>query len=190
MSDHQKHEAEKLARQAGVTLRRLRKGKQLSLQDLADLTSVSKLTLGKIERGEANPSLTVMWKIANGLQIPLSTLLAEEQEIVISRKHEGNKVLSADESLTLESVFSTRGFDAIETHRAFLKPGTEYITDAHQSGVVEYITVMEGRARIQIQDDFYDLETYDAIKFRADQLHGYHNPCEEPAVLYFVMMYT
>ncbi|KMM39091.1 helix-turn-helix domain-containing protein [Guptibacillus hwajinpoensis] len=190
MSDKELKEAEKLARQVGITLRGIRKERSISLQELADLTEVSKLTLGKIERGEANPSLTIIWKIANGLAIPISTLLAETQEVVISRKNEGNKVLSANEALTLEPMFTNSGYGSIETHRAFLKAGGEYVADAHQDGVIEYVTVMEGSVTVQVQDQMYELQTYDSIKFNANQKHGYLNYGSTPATLHFVMIYT
>lgn len=54
-----------LAKQVGSKLRKIRQERGMSIQQLADRTDVSKLTLGKIERGEANPSLTVIWRIAN-----------------------------------------------------------------------------------------------------------------------------
>ncbi|MDO6654301.1 helix-turn-helix domain-containing protein [Anaerobacillus sp. 1_MG-2023] len=173
-----------------MTLRAIRKKREISLQELATLTDVSKLTLGKIERGEANPSLTVIWKIANGLSIPISSLLAEKEEVVISRKNVGNKVLSSNEALTLEPMFTDSGYGSLETHRAFLEPMGEYYADAHQEGVIEYVTVMEGRATVQVQEQTYELNTYDSIKFRADQKHGYLNPNSEGAVLHFVMIYT
>ncbi|XBD02133.1 XRE family transcriptional regulator [Pseudalkalibacillus hwajinpoensis] len=183
-------DAEKVAKQVGHTLRRIRKERNISLQELAEFTEVSKLTLGKIERGEANPSLTVIWKIANGLSIPISTLLAETQQVAISRKNEGNKVLSTNEELMLEPMFTNAGYGSIETHRAFLKPGGEYYADAHQAGVIEYVTVMEGSVMVQVKNEFYELNTYDSIKFSADQEHGYLNRNSTPAVLHFVMIYT
>lgn len=160
------------------------------MQELAEITEVSKLTLGKIERGEANPSLTIIWKIANGLAIPISTLLAETQEVVISRKNGGNKVLSANDALTLEPMFTNSGYGSIETHRAFLKAGGKYVADAHQNGVIEYVTVMEGSVTVQVQDQMYELQTFDSIKFNANQKHGYLNYGSTPATLHFVMIYT
>lgn len=184
------NDPEKLAKQVGLTLRGIRKIRGISLQELGEITDVSKLTLGKIERGEANPSLTVIWKIANGLSIPISSLLTEKKDVVISRKNEGNKVLSANEALTLEPMFSTSSYGSVETHRAFLKPHSDYLAEAHQPGVIEYVTVMAGTIQVKVQDAFYELEQYDSIQFHADQPHGYLNPSPEPAVLHFVMMYT
>ena len=189
MGDQKETNAQKLAQQVGETLRAIRKKRKISLQELAEVTEVSKLTLGKIERGEANPSLTVIWKIANGLSIPISSLLAEKKEVVISRKNEGNKVLSSNEELTLEPMFTSGGYGSLETHRAFLKPGGQYYAEAHQEGVIEYVTVMEGKATVQVQDETYELNMHDSIKFKADQRHGYLNPSDELVVLHFVMIY-
>ncbi|WP_431309001.1 helix-turn-helix domain-containing protein [Halalkalibacter lacteus] len=185
-----KYEAEKIAKQVGETLRKIRKERGMSLQQLAETTDVSKLTLGNIERGEANPSLTVIWKIANGLSIPLSFLLQENEEVKISRKHRGNKVLSANEACTLEPMFEGTHHGSSEIHRAFLKPNSEYKPGAHQLGVTEYVTVMSGEVKIKIEDEYYHLYEYDSIKFSGDKKHAYINPTSSTTVLHFVMTYS
>ncbi|MGO4890028.1 helix-turn-helix domain-containing protein [Anaerobacillus sp. MEB173] len=184
------NDAEKIAKQIGETLRKIRKEKGMSLQDLANITGVSKLTLGNIERGEGNPSLTVIWKIANGLTIPISALLQEKQEVIISRKNKGNKILSTNEACTLEPMFDAANYGSLEIHRAFLKPNSTYSPGAHQSGVIEYVTVMEGELKIQIDDDFYHLYQYDSIKFDGGRKHAYSNPTDKETVLHFVMTYA
>lgn len=189
--DHHKiNNVEKLAKQIGETLRKIRLERKISLQELAELTEVSKLTLGNIERGEANPSLAVIWKIANGLTIPISALLNESNEVVISRKNEGNKVVSANEACTLEPIFDTSSYGSMEIHRAFLKPNSEYCPGSHQLGVVEYVTVMKGEIMIKVQDEKYHLYEYDSIKFNGDFEHTYINPTNSETVIHFVMTYT
>ena len=59
----------------GLRLRKVRQQQGQSLDVLAVKVGVNKLTLGKIERGEGNPTLSVIWKIANGLGVPFSSLL-------------------------------------------------------------------------------------------------------------------
>lgn len=181
---------EKLARHIGKTLRNIRNERGLNLQELAAMTDVSTLTLGKIERGEANPSLTIIWKIANGLSIPISALLVEKQEVQISRVNEGSKVISANDALTLEPMFTSSGYGSLETHRAFLKPDSEYCADAHQPGVIEFVTVMEGSVSVKVQDQLFELGQYDSIKFHADKEHSYINRGATEAVLHFVMIYS
>ncbi|WP_201712752.1 helix-turn-helix domain-containing protein [Rossellomorea arthrocnemi] len=180
----------KLAQHVGKTLRNIRNERSLNLQELSETTGVSTLTLGKIERGEANPSLTIIWKIANGLSIPISSLLMEKQEVQISRKNEGSKVISANESLTLEPMFTSSGYGSLETHRAFLKPDSEYRADAHPPGVIEFVTVMEGTIQVKLGNELFELSEYDSIKFHANKEHSYINSEAMEAVLHFVMIYT
>ncbi|MCM3714541.1 XRE family transcriptional regulator [Alkalihalobacillus oceani] len=189
MNSHM-NDAEALAKHLGATLRKLRQERKMSLQELAEITTVSKLTLGNIERGEANPSLAVIWKIANGLAVPLSVLLNEQKDIQISRCHEGNKVVSANEACTLEPMFEVSSYGSSEIHRAFLQPHSEYRPGAHQQGVTEYVTVMSGRLRIQIEEEHYELNQYDSITFNGDKVHAYQNPTSEITVLHFLMTYT
>ncbi|HAU32993.1 MAG TPA: transcriptional regulator, partial [Lysinibacillus sp.] len=63
-----------LSSQVGMNLREIRKNKRMSLEELASISNVSKLTLGKIERGETNPTVNILWKICRGLHIPLVSL--------------------------------------------------------------------------------------------------------------------
>lgn len=55
-------------------IRRLRDNRQLSLDELARLSGVSRSMLARIERGEGNPTLSTLWKVANGLGLPFDEL--------------------------------------------------------------------------------------------------------------------
>ena len=61
----------------------------MSLDDLAELTGVSKLTLGNIERGETNPTLAIIWKISKGISLPLLALFKSEDTVSLYRAGEG-----------------------------------------------------------------------------------------------------
>ena len=56
-----------LARRVAENLRTQRKNRDLSLDDLARLTGVSRAALSQIETRKTNPSIGVLWKIAAGL---------------------------------------------------------------------------------------------------------------------------
>src|SRR4051812_9478662 len=66
-----------LTRRVAVNLRDRRKDRGLSLDQLALASGVSRAALSQIESCKSNPSLSVLWKIAVGLQIPFSELLGE-----------------------------------------------------------------------------------------------------------------
>ena len=52
----------------GERLREIRVNANLSLDETAKLTGVSKPMLGQIERGQSVPTITTLWKIATGLK--------------------------------------------------------------------------------------------------------------------------
>ena len=56
-------------------LREIRDKRNLSLDQLAQLTGVSKSMLRQIETGRSSPTIATIWKIANGLRVSFTTLL-------------------------------------------------------------------------------------------------------------------
>ena len=65
------------ARQLGEYIRLQRQMADLSLRGMAQLTKVSNAYLSQIERGLHQPSLRVLQAIAEALNIPADTLLAQ-----------------------------------------------------------------------------------------------------------------
>jgi transcriptional regulator with XRE-family HTH domain len=61
----------------GLNVRRLRKERGLSQEDLAGEAGIAMRHLGRIERGEGNPTVEIMGKLAAVLEVHPSALLAE-----------------------------------------------------------------------------------------------------------------
>ena len=57
-------------------IRRIRKAQKLSIDRAAELSGVSKSMWGQIERGLANPTVSVLSRVAQGLHVPLEQLIA------------------------------------------------------------------------------------------------------------------
>ena len=62
----------------GEHLRALRKGKGLSQADLGEQASLNDKYLGELERGDGNPSLEVLQRLAKALEIDLTTLIGDD----------------------------------------------------------------------------------------------------------------
>ena len=56
-------------------LRAMRESRGLSFEQLSDLTGVSKSMLRQIENGKSSPTISTIWKIANGLRVSFTSLL-------------------------------------------------------------------------------------------------------------------
>jgi transcriptional regulator with XRE-family HTH domain len=66
-----------LLRAFGVAVRRLRRERGWSQEEFADRAGVHRTYMGAIERGEQNLSLVSIGRVAAGLGISLSALMAE-----------------------------------------------------------------------------------------------------------------
>lgn len=70
-------ENNQLLEQFGVILKQLRIEKKLTLLDLEVRTGVSEGDISRIENGKKNFTFTTLVKLAKGLDIPVSKLLAK-----------------------------------------------------------------------------------------------------------------
>ena len=62
-------------------LKDIRKGKGLSLEQVSSLTTISKSMLSQLERGEVNPTISTVYKLALGLKVPVTAFTADKPAI-------------------------------------------------------------------------------------------------------------
>lgn len=70
----------------GQLIYRLRKERKISQEQLALDSDVDRTPLGEIERGEANPTIDTLSKIAKVLGQTLGSLIIEAEELNITKK--------------------------------------------------------------------------------------------------------
>lgn len=155
-------------------LKNAREQRGLSLDQLSQLTGVSKSMLRQIETGKSSPTIATIWKIANGLRISFTALL-RKQEIDAEVKS-----FHGDSPLTGESgryrVFPLIPFDphqSFETYYLEIDPGTVYFGEPHQGNIHEYIFVTRGTLEISIDDKVYKIMENEFLKFEANHPHIY-----------------
>ncbi|MCC5813230.1 MAG: helix-turn-helix transcriptional regulator [Leptospira sp.] len=173
-------------------LKVIRHTKNLSLDKLASRCGVSRAMLSQIEQGKSVPTISVLWKIANGLNVPFSDLLKEKRsEGVFLMKHENSKLLySSSKVFSSRALFPFVGNRKTEFYELVLKPGGIEIAEAHQTGTIENIVVVSGKLRLRVGEQVVELEPKDSVYFRADVPHEYSNPTDQETLMYLVMDYT
>lgn len=174
--------------QVGAVLKKLRKEKQLSLDDLSELSGVSKLTLGNIERGETNPTIGMLWKISKSLSIPLMALFSAESSVNLSRAGKGLRIAGDEKTWVIEPIFHNASHE-MEMCRAYLQPNSSYYPEKHHSNTTEFVTVMSGTITINVNQESYTLSEYDSISFCADNDHSYINHSDDVVVLHIILKY-
>jgi putative transcriptional regulator len=61
-------------------LAEIRKARGMTQEQLADILSVSRQTIGSIENGRYNPSLSLAFKIARLFQLPIEEVFIYEED--------------------------------------------------------------------------------------------------------------
>ena len=91
-----------LSKNISVNLKKIRLGKKMSLDDVAEQTGVSKSMLGQIERGDSNPTIGTIGKIVSGLRVTVDdlicapthgTYLVNKEKLTPSKEIEGQYVV-------------------------------------------------------------------------------------------------
>lgn len=68
---------DKILKQFGKNLEVLRKARELSTREFAYLADISHSSVGRLENGETNPSLTTLLKLAEALGVDVTVLVSK-----------------------------------------------------------------------------------------------------------------
>src|SRR5215211_6304215 len=174
----------------GERVRELRRGRRLTLEELAELSGVSRAMISKLERGEKNPTLVVAAKLAEGLDVTLSGLagVEERREVVVVRR-ERLMVMRDPET----------GFERQVLSPNFVGMGVEFISNTipegstsrefppHRRGVEEHVVVEKGTLKATLEGEEYVLQEGDALYFEADVPHRFDNAGKGECSYYLVI---
>ena len=173
-----------------MNLKRIREEKKLSLDKVAQMTGVSKSMLGQIERGESNPTVTTVWKIANGLKISFTSLLNQAQsDTVIISKDDVEPMLEDNGKYKLYPFFPYEDGRRFEVYKVEIEKGGYLSAEPHGQNTQEFITVFDGEVTIRVDDEEYTVKKGDSIRFRADKSHAYHNSGDDLTKASMVIYY-
>jgi transcriptional regulator with XRE-family HTH domain len=174
----------------GGRVRELRRGRGLTLEELAKLSGVSRAMISKLERGEKNPTLVVAAKLTEGLGVTLSRLagMEEGREVVVVPRERRMVMRDAEtgfERQLLSPNFVGRGVEFIRNEIPEGSTSGEF--PPHRRGVEEHIVVERGSLRAILGGEEYLLEEGDAVYFEADVPHRFDNAGEGKCSYYLVI---
>jgi transcriptional regulator with XRE-family HTH domain len=181
-----------LAPVVGKNLRRLRTQRGLSLERLAQASSVSRAMLGQVELGKSAPTINVLWKIARALNVTFSALIdpGSDGGATLLRRADSKLLTSHDGRFTSRALFPFDEPRRVEFYELRLAPGAVESAPAHPAGTTENLVVNAGTLVIEVGREKHQLGEGDSIQFQADVEHVYRNPGTSAALVYLVMTYA
>jgi len=180
-----------LAARVAANLREHRRRRDMSLDQLSQVTGVSRAGLSQIETVKTNPSIGVLWKIASGLGVPFADLIGESNEAVAVLRREDTQVLrSADRKFESRPLMPAGGANQVEVYELRLAARSRHSSDAHGPGTRELVIVLSGSLRMIIDNRSEELSAGDSILFNANVAHTYENAGGSEARYYDVIIYS
>lgn len=173
----------------GSNLKSIRKSRQLTLEALSKLTEVSVSMLGEIERGITNPTITVLWKIAEGLKIPFTDLINEKKPPVAVVHNKDAKIFIDEDGFRITSLFGFDPAKKMEIYYETLEPGAVHESKSHPAGIEEYVLICDGILDLQIGEEKYILSKGDSINFNGNTCHCYRNDGDSVVNAYMILYY-
>ena len=174
----------------GNKLKDIRNKRNLSLDEVAKLTGVSKAMLGQIERGKSNPTVSTLWKIATGLKVSFSLFIDENQDdLKVIDKNDISPIIEDNNRMKLYPIFQFDSNKGFEIFTIELEPDCNHISTPHNDGVEEYIIVTEGQIEMDINGEKFILQKGNSIRFMANKPHSYKNINNNKSVFQNIILY-
>jgi transcriptional regulator with XRE-family HTH domain len=173
------------ARLAG-NVKQLREARSLTQDQMAKVSGIPRATWGHLESGAANPTLSVLHKVAKALQVPIEELTSVPRascrfypKDALPNRRQGDVLVR---SLLPDSI------PGVVIDRMEFPPGGRMTGVPHMPGTREYLTCDTGEIILAVAGEQWTLGPGDVVVFRGDQRHSYRNPATRSAIGYSVVL--
>ena len=177
----------------GERIRHRRRAQNMSLKDVADLSSISIGLLSQIERGLSSPSLRVLASLADALNVGLGNLFDESlsppppsEGTIVVRAGERKKLGFWRTGISKELLTPQTGKSGLEIFLVVIEPGGTtgsqvYTHDGEEGGLV-----LEGQIAIEVESEEHKLSAGDSFRFDSMRPHSFRNLSQTPARVIWV----
>jgi transcriptional regulator with XRE-family HTH domain len=177
---------EPLGERIAANIRSLRGTRGLTQQQMARLSGLPRATWQNLESGGANPTLSVLHKVALALQVTVEELISPPRA-ACRFYAAGSLPLKTRGQVTIAHLLPDH-IPGVLIDRMELPPRSAFAGVPHTDGTREYLTCETGELTLTAAGERWVLRPGDVVVFRGDQKHGYSNPGSKIAVGYSVVL--
>lgn len=189
------HESPQLGVFVGATLKKLRQDQNLTIQDVARLSDISRGMLSRLENGQVMPSLETLCRVCRAVNVSMSQLFKDYDMPDGAARYvpagQGMKVVrrGTKRGHTYELLSYDQGpKKSFEPFLITLDDQSEVFPRFQHSGT-EFIYMLEGRIEYRHGQHTYLLKPGDSLTFSGEIPHGPERLIRMPirflAVIYY-----
>lgn len=171
----------------GERLKRLRLASNLTQEELANRTNLTKGYISQLERDNTSPSLATLGDILEVLGINLADFFKESPQEQTVFKCSNRKLLAdSTEEARVELLIYASQRQEMEPVLVTLAPGAKTREDRQHQGE-EFGFILTGKAMLRLGRQGYELEEGDCFYFSADRRHFLQNIGDTEAKILWVV---
>ena len=171
-----------MARYIAQNIRQLRQSRNLTQEQLSRISGVPRPTWSNLESGAANPTVSVLVKVAAALQVPVEELISPPK--AIAKFYRADSIPKQRRGGVIIRKLLPDHLQGLELDRMELPPGSHMSGVPHRMGTREYLACESGRVELVVSGETYELSAGDVVVFRGDQKHSYSNRGAREAIAY------
>ncbi len=169
----------------GDKIRSIRKSKKLTIVELSEKINVTSGYISQIERDLISPSLAVLKRLSEALDVPLSALFAEESNRNVITIPQNKRIKVKFGNINSELEFITpilNNDDKVNSVEAFLfklKPKTWLSEHTITHAAKACVYILSGEIQCHIGNEIYVVSKGDSICVPENNGHALFNSCNE-----------
>lgn len=163
----------------GEKLKAIRMEKNMTLEEVAKKSCLTKSFISQIELNKTSPSITSLMKVASALEIRLTDLFREDSPVegVLVKKEKRDSYYNNKTKLTIKLLATRFPDQKMETIYFSGEPGGN--TDAVTRVGQEFIYIIKGKIKLILDQKEYVAEEGDSLYFDSSIPHSWENPGPE-----------
>ena len=179
---------ERISSNLGHNIRSLRETRGVTQQQISKAAGIPRPTWANLESGAANPTLSVLIKVANALQVRVEELIGPPKAAV--KFYRADELIMRKRGKVDVRQLLPEAMAGLEIERMAFSPGGHMTGVPHTQGTREYLTCESGSVELSVAGQSWTLQPGELVVFPGDQKHGYRNPGRAPAVAYSVIVFA
>ncbi len=172
----------------GRNIQALREARGRTQQQIAGVAGIPRATWANLESGAANPTLAVLIKVAQALQVRLEELIEPPRRT--GRLYRAAELPTREKTSVTVRKLLPETIPGLEIERMELPPRAAMGGVPHKLGTREYLTCERGQIELSAGGESFTLDPGDVVVFRGDQRHGYRNTATTTTIAYSVIAFA
>lgn len=181
-----KTEDDSIADRLARNIRALREARGITQLQAARAANMPRATWGHLESGSANPTLAVLRRVSQALQVSIEELVAPPREA--TKKFTADELPTRGNALARVRTIVPEPVGGLQFERIELAANARFTGVPHRAGTREYLACERGIINVFVGGERWSVSAGEVLCFRGDQRHSYVNDQSETAVGFSVVV--